>query len=65
MNITAPALRHDSLTLRLSVIISRRPTGDALSMGAFLDEIGVSECAHRRDVRPRLLCLDIIRSRLF
>lgn len=33
MNITAPAQRHDSLTLRLSVIISRLPTGDALSMG--------------------------------
>lgn len=65
MNIMEPALRQDSLTLRLSVNISRLPTGDALSIRALLDEIGVSECMHRRDVRPRLLCLDMISSRLF
>lgn len=65
MNITAPAQRHDRLALRLSVIICRFLMGDSLSMRALLEKFGVSECAQRRDVRPRLLCLDITSSRLF
>lgn len=65
MNTTVPALRYDRLARRLSVIISRLWVDKSLSMGMLLDEIGVSECTHRRDVRPCLLCLDIISSRLF
>lgn len=54
-----PAHRHDRLALRLSVIISRLLTGEALSLKALSDEFGVSERTLRRDFHQRLLHMDI------
>ncbi|AMH00526.1 WYL domain-containing protein [Serratia liquefaciens] len=59
MRATDPAHRHDRLALRLSVIISRLLTGEALSLKALSDEFSVSERTLRRDFHQRLLHLDI------
>lgn len=56
----APALRHDRLAVRLSVIISRLMAGESLSIQALADEFGVSERTLQRDFHQRLGHLDII-----
>lgn len=55
-----PALPHDKLAVRLSVIISRLMAGDYLNLRSLSDEFGVSERTLQRDFHQRLGHLDIV-----
>lgn len=55
-----PALPHDRLAVRLSVIISRLMAGDYLNLRSLSDEFGVSERTLQRDFHQRLGHLDIV-----
>ncbi|CAA0370178.1 TPA: WYL domain-containing protein [Klebsiella oxytoca] len=51
--------RHDRMAVRLSVIISRLLSGEALVLKSLSEEFGVSERTLRRDLHQRLIHLDI------